>query len=74
MRWPELPEGSFVAVDGRACLVLPDRLRPWSPRGYLDPLPRPRTGAAELITPPSTVGALRGGYRPQLDPAALTDG
>ncbi|MDQ1740763.1 MAG: hypothetical protein QOE53_2415, partial [Pseudonocardiales bacterium] len=74
MRWPELPEASFVAVDGRACLVLADSLRPWSPHGYLDPLRRPRTGAAEVITPPSTVAALRGGYRPQVDPAALAAG
>jgi len=74
MRWPELPEASFVAVDGRACLVLADSLRPWSAHGYLGPLPRPRTGLAEVITPPSTVAALRGGYRPQLDPAALPAG
>jgi hypothetical protein len=74
MRWPALPEASFVAVDGRPCLVLADRLHPWSPQGYLDPLPRPRTGTAEVITPPSTVAALRGGYRPQVDPAALAAG
>jgi hypothetical protein len=74
MRWPELPEASFAAVDGRACLVLADSLRPWSPQGYLDPLPRPRAGTAEVITPPSTVAALRGGYRPQVDPAALAAG
>ena len=74
MRWPELPEASFVAVDGKPCLLLGDSLRPWSPQGYLDPLPRPRTGTAEVITPPSTVAALRGGYRPQVDPAALAAG
>jgi hypothetical protein len=71
MRWPELPEASFVAVAGRPCLVLAGSLRPWSPQGYLDPLPRPRTGTAEVITPPSTVAALRSGYRPQVDPTAL---
>ncbi|HEX8306727.1 MAG TPA: hypothetical protein VF612_17760 [Jatrophihabitans sp.] len=74
MRWPELPEASFAAVDGRACLVLADSLRPWSPQGYLDPLPRPRVGTAEVITPPSTVAALCGGYRPQVDPAVLAAG
>ena len=30
------------------------------------------TGTAEVITPPSTVAALRGGYRPQFDAGALT--
>ena len=71
MPWPALPEASFVALDGTPCLVLADSLRPWSPQGYLEPLARPRTGVAEVITPPSTVAALRGGYRPQVDSAAL---
>jgi hypothetical protein len=71
MRWPDLPEASFVALDGQPCLVLADSLHPWSPQGYLDPLPRPRTGTAEVLTPPSSVGALRGGFRPQVDAAAL---
>jgi hypothetical protein len=71
MRWPELPEASFVALDGRPCLVLADSLHPWSPQGYLDPLPRPRTGTAEVITPPSSVAALRGGFGPQIDSGAL---
>ena len=70
MRWTALPEASFVAVDGRPCLVLADSLRPWSEQGYLDPLPRPRTGTADVITPPSTVAALRAGYRPQVDSSA----
>ncbi|MDQ1722698.1 MAG: hypothetical protein QOI26_2432, partial [Pseudonocardiales bacterium] len=72
MRWPTLPAASFVALDGQPCLVLADTVRPWTPHGYLDPLPRPLTGTAEVITPPSTVAALRGGYRAQVDPAALT--
>lgn len=72
MSWPTLPQGSFVALDGRPNLVLADSVWPWSPQGYLDPLPRPRTGAVEVITPPSTVAALRGGYRPQIDAGALT--
>jgi hypothetical protein len=71
MRWPDLPEASFVALDGQPCLVLADRLHPWSPQGYLQPLARPRSGVAEVITPPSTVAALRGGFRPQVDAAAL---
>ena len=71
MRWSALPEASFVALDGQPCLVLADSLRPWSAQGYLDPLPRPRSGTAEVITPPSTVAALRAGYRPQVDPGAL---
>lgn len=74
MRWPTLPPGSFVALDGQPHLVLADSVRPWSPQGYLAPLPRPRTGSAEAITPPLTVAALRGGYRPQVDAGALAAG
>jgi hypothetical protein len=70
MAWPELPEASFVALDGRPSLVLADSVHPWTPFGYRPPQPRPRTGTAEVITPPSTLAALRGGYRPQLDAAA----
>lgn len=69
--WPTLPPASFVAVDGQPHLVLDDSIRAWTPQGYLDPRPRPRTGVAELITPPSSVAALRGGFRPQVDPSAL---
>ncbi len=74
MRWPTLPPGSFVALDGQPNLVLADSVRPWSPQGYGDRLPRPRTGTAEVTTPPSTVAALRGGYRPQIDASALVGG
>ncbi len=71
MSWPTLPAATFVAADGLPCLVRAASLHPWTPAGYLPPLPRPRTGTAEVITPPSTVAALRGGYRPQLDPGVL---
>lgn len=70
MGWPSLPDATFVALDGEPHLVLADRLHRWSPRGYGPPRPRPATGTAEVITPPSTVGALRGGYRPQVDAGA----
>lgn len=71
MRWPALPDGTFVALDGEPHLVLADRLHRWSPQGYLPPASRPRAGTVEVITPPSTVGVLRAGYRPQLDAAVL---
>jgi hypothetical protein len=43
--------------------------RPWSLRGYgatVAPL-----DFAQLITPPSTVAALRAGYRPQMHASAF---
>jgi hypothetical protein len=67
--WPELPPGTFVRLAGQPALVLEDTIRPWTPRGYAPARPRPPGGSVEVITPPSTVAALRAGYRPQLDPA-----
>jgi hypothetical protein len=67
--WTELPDAAFVLQDGAPTLVLGRSLVPWSVEGYGDPLPRPRSGTARVITPPTSLQALRGGYRPQLDPS-----
>ena len=66
-----LPDGTFVALDGdpRAYLVHGDTLLPWQPDGYGAPLPRP-SATVDVLTPPSTVNALRAGYRPALHPTA----
>jgi len=65
-RWDSLPAGAFVAIDGRAALVMADRLVPWSPVGYGTPVARPRRGSVEVLTPPATLGVLAAGYRPDL--------
>jgi hypothetical protein len=71
--WPALPAGSFALVDGEPTLVLDGAVVPWTIRGYSAARARPRAGSAEVITPPSTVAALRAGYRPQIDPAATSN-
>jgi hypothetical protein len=68
--WPGLPKGVFVMLNDGPAIVLDDALVPWTSQGYTTALPRPRAGAVEVITPPSTVAALSAGYRPQIDPAA----
>jgi hypothetical protein len=68
-RWPELPTGAFVLVDGTAALVLPDRLMPWSGQGYGSAIPRPVAGDAVVLTPRASVEVLRHGYRPALHPS-----
>lgn len=70
--WPDVPAGAFVVGADGPALALDDRLLPWTTTGYRPAVARPGSGAVELITPPSTVAALRGGYRPQL--AALRGG
>jgi hypothetical protein len=67
--WPDLPAGTFVRVDDGPALVLADSVRPWTVHGYAPARSRPARGQVEVVTPPSTVAALRTGYRPQLDPA-----
>ncbi len=70
--WRDVPAGAFVRLDGGPALVLADAVVPWTTRGYGDALPRPTSGPAQVITPPASVVALRSGYRPQIDRAALT--
>jgi hypothetical protein len=65
-----LPDGSFVALDNHAWLVLGDDLRAWSAQGYRQRRLRPASGELVLLTPPSIVGVLRAGYRAGLHPSA----
>jgi hypothetical protein len=70
-RWPDLPAGVFVRLAGGPALVLDRTVVPWTTGGYTAPRERPTRGTALLITPPSTVAALRAGYHPQIDATAL---
>jgi hypothetical protein len=72
-RWPtlsaaEVPDGVMACVDGRAWLVHEGSLRAWSSEGYGEPRPMPDTVA--VLTPPSTVAAIRNGYTPALHGSA----
>jgi hypothetical protein len=70
MRWADLPDATFVKHQEGPAIVLGRRLVPWTVDGYGEPLSRPGSGSTEVITPPTSVHALRGGYQPQLDPGA----
>jgi hypothetical protein len=50
--------------------VAGDGLVGWSAAGYGRPEPRPASGDADAITPPSTLAALRAGYPVQIAAAA----
>ena len=71
MPWADLPEGAFVLLDAGPAVVLTDHLTVWTRGGYGAHRRRPLRGAAAVITPPSSVAALRAGYRVQIDPSAL---
>ncbi len=69
----ELPDGAFVALspnDDVAWLIWQGGLLQWSPSGYGKRRPRPRNLAVRLLTPPSTVAAIRAGYFPEIHPSA----
>jgi hypothetical protein len=69
--WQSVPTGAFVLLNGRAVLVLDHALAPWTTEGYLAAEPRPTVGTVDMITPPSTAGALAAGYSPQIDESAV---
>lgn len=64
-----LPDGAFVAIGTLPYLVQGETLRPWSWRGYGDPVSRP-SGSVTVLTPPSSIAVLKAGYRPVLHPSA----
>ena len=69
----DLPDGSFVLLDGAPCLVLGSELLTWTAAGYTARRPRPSLGRALQITPPSLAEVLRAGWRslvPLVHPSA----
>jgi hypothetical protein len=65
----ELPDGAMVTLSGDAYLVARGKMFRWSEAGYEKPATRLR--ADGLLTPPSTVAALRAGYRCTLHPSIM---
>ncbi len=62
-RLGELPDGAFVLLAGEPWVVVGDRVGRWTPAGYAE-WRRRRGGTVELLTPPSLVAVLAGGWRP----------
>jgi hypothetical protein len=67
----ELPDGVMIAADEAAYTLARGRAFRWTQQGYgpAEEIPR----VASLLTPPSTVLALRAGYRPLLRPDIAAD-
>jgi hypothetical protein len=69
----DLPDDVMVTLpgaSGAAYLVLGDSLLAWSPGGYAGRLARPVRGQVSVLTPESTVAAIRAGYQPGVHPSA----
>ncbi len=65
-----LPDGAYVLFDDKAHLVFGDHLLEWSFGGYVKAHPRPASGEAVLITPPSTLTVIEAGYAPAIHSSA----
>jgi hypothetical protein len=62
----ELPDGAVIIAGGHAFTLVKGRAFRWTERGYKAVRQFPR--ADGLLTPPSTLLAMRAGYRPVLHP------
>ena len=70
----DLPDGVFVTLDkdgGRAYLLWGGHILGWSPGGYTGHQQRPAGEEVTVLTPGSTVAAIRAGYRPEVHPSAI---
>jgi hypothetical protein len=63
-RLGDLPDGAMIARDHEPYAVRSGKLLPWSFAGYGAPAPLDPNAVADVLTPPSTVAALKGGYEP----------
>jgi hypothetical protein len=69
----QLPDGVIVtapSLGDQSHLVLGARLLVWSPRGYAEQRRRPKGLDVTVLTPGSTVEAIRAGYLPEIHPSA----
>ena len=62
--WGDLPDGAFVVVEAGPAQVVGGSLRVWQTDNTYAAaaLPRPTSGTATVITPPSSLAALGAGY------------
>lgn len=75
MMLDDLPEGAFVILDDSQqtpYLVRGEKLFLWSPGCYGRPRKRPSGILVKVLTPPSTVAAIRSGYVPDIHPSACS--
>lgn len=65
-----LPNGTFVALEGAAHLVLDDALLRWSDTGYDRRRERPAHGTVDVLTPRSIVALFARGLTADVHPSA----
>ncbi|HEU4320305.1 MAG TPA: hypothetical protein VFS66_09510 [Acidimicrobiia bacterium] len=65
----DLPSGTLIVIDGQAHLVNGDTVASFGFDGWGESTPGP-TRRVDVLTPPTSVGALQNGYQPVLHESA----
>jgi hypothetical protein len=66
-----LPNGTFITRENKPFPVWDWSLLPWTQTGYETPRSRPEGLRVRVLTPRSTVGALKQGYVPSVHESAM---
>lgn len=61
-----IPEGTFIVMDDKPFLLSAGNLYHWTPFGYDNCIPLPKSSIVTVLTPNSIVNAFRAGYVPQI--------
>ncbi len=66
----DLPAGTVVVLGGGAHLLGATTVQPFTFAGWAAPTERPQGISVEVLTPPTSVAALAGGFVPTVHPSA----
>ena len=66
-----LPDGAMLAAGDQCYAVRGGSLLPWSFGGYGRPIAQPPSAPLHMLTPPTTLAALRAGYQPVWHPSSV---
>jgi hypothetical protein len=66
----DLPDGTVIVWEGAPALLQADRLMSFGFDGWRDPVRRPTSGLVTVLTPPTSVAALMGGFEPVIHKSA----
>lgn len=62
----DFPDGTFIELEDKACLIWQGAVYGWSPFGYGEKKALPKADKVTVLTPRSIVNAFRAGYVPQV--------
>jgi hypothetical protein len=62
----DIPDGTFILINGGPYLFYKNQLHRWTPFGYQESMSVPHTSMLTVLTPNSIVNAFVSGYAPQV--------